>query len=418
MSNRRYRVLTIASHPVQYGAPIFRLMAQHPQLDFQVAYCSLRGANAGHDPEFGATVKWDVPLLDGYSWTEVRNRGSGAESFFGLRNPGLWKLIRSGGFDAVICQLSYLRASFWIAYLAALSRRTAFLFGTDAAAIEPRDGRNWKRVFKRVAWPMVFRLASQVLTASSAGYDMMRSLGIAEDRISMTLDTVDNSWWLAEAARADRAAVRRAWGLSDEEKIVLFCGKLQPWKHPLDVLRAFAAAGIPGTRLVFAGEGAERSRLEAEASKLGIRERVHFLGFVNQSQLPGVYKASDLMVIASEYEPFGLVVNEAMLCSCPVVASDKVGAVRDLIVPGRTGFVYRCGDTRALASILQRSLSDLAQLSEIRSGALERIEAWSPQASVAALVDAVSRAVSRTGGAPVGQRDSSAEPGTARRLSG
>src|SRR5215471_6702193 len=106
MSNRRYRVLTVASHPVQYGAPIFRLMAQHPQLDFQVAYCSLRGANAGHDPEFGATVKWDVPLLNGYSWTEVSNHGSGAESFFGLRNPGLWKPIRSGGFDAVICHLS------------------------------------------------------------------------------------------------------------------------------------------------------------------------------------------------------------------------------------------------------------------------------------------------------------------------
>lgn len=418
MSDRRYRVLTIASHPVQYGAPIFRVMAQHPQLDFQVAYCSLRGAEPGHDPEFGTTVEWDIPLLDGYSWIHVPNQGTGAESFFGLRNPGLWKLIRSSGFDAVICHVSYLRASFWITYLAARSRSTAFLFGTDASAIGPRDGRSWKRVLKRLAWPTVFRLASQVLTASSAGYEMMRSLGIPEERISMALDTVDNGWWLAECARADRGTVRRAWGIDEVERVVLFCGKLQPWKRPVDVLKAFAAAAISGSRLVFAGEGAERDRLEAEASTLGIRDRVHFLGFLNQSQLPGVYKASDLMVISSEYEPFGLVVNEAMLCGCPVVASDKVGAVRDLIVAGRTGFVYPCGDTRALATILQESLGDLAGLSIIRNAALERMEGWSPRASVAALVEGVTRAVSRGRRAPKGEDESTTEAGRARRLSG
>src|SRR5216684_8410189 len=103
MSERRFRVLAIASHPVQYASPIFRLMAQHHQLDFHVAYCSMRGAEAGHDPEFGRSVKWDVPLLDGYAWTHVPNRGSGSESFFGLRNPGLWKFIRKGQFDAVLC---------------------------------------------------------------------------------------------------------------------------------------------------------------------------------------------------------------------------------------------------------------------------------------------------------------------------
>lgn len=184
------------------------------------------------------------------------------------------------------------------------------------------------------------------------------------------------------------------------------------------MLRAFAAARIPDSKLVFAGDGAERSTLEAEASKLFVRERALFLGFVNQSQLPGVYKAADLMVIASEYEPFGLVVNEAMLCGCPVVASDKVGAVRDLMVPGRTGFVYSCGDTGALAGVVQQSLSDPAKLSAIRTAALERMEGWSPRAGVAAMVDAVARAASRNRRAPREERDSSTEPGAARRLSG
>jgi hypothetical protein len=72
----RYRVLVVASHPVQYMAPIFRRLAAHPALDLQVVYCTLRGAEAGHDPEFGASIQWDVPLLDGYTWCQARNRGS------------------------------------------------------------------------------------------------------------------------------------------------------------------------------------------------------------------------------------------------------------------------------------------------------------------------------------------------------
>src|ERR1700690_1920449 len=138
---RRYRVLAIASHPVQYMAPIFRRMAVHPSLDLHVAYCSLRGAEAGHDPEFGASIQWDVPLLEGYNWSQLPNRGSGTESFFGLFNPSVWKLIRGGKFDAVLCFTGYRRATFWMALLAAKLSKTAFLFGTDTTTLAPRDGR-------------------------------------------------------------------------------------------------------------------------------------------------------------------------------------------------------------------------------------------------------------------------------------
>jgi hypothetical protein len=77
MPDRRFRVLAVATHPVQYQPPLFRRMAARSDLELHVAYCTLRGAEAAHDPEFGATVKWDVPLLDGYSWTEEQNRDSG-----------------------------------------------------------------------------------------------------------------------------------------------------------------------------------------------------------------------------------------------------------------------------------------------------------------------------------------------------
>jgi len=94
-------------------------MAQHPQIDLQVAYCCLRGTHSGFDTDFATAIQWDVPLLDGYNWVKIPNVGTGDESFLGLCNPGLWRLIRRGSFDAVICHTGYLKASFWIAFLAA-----------------------------------------------------------------------------------------------------------------------------------------------------------------------------------------------------------------------------------------------------------------------------------------------------------
>ncbi|HEY2822229.1 MAG TPA: glycosyltransferase, partial [Candidatus Acidoferrum sp.] len=281
MTGRKLRVLTISSHPIQYGAPLFRVMARHPKLDFQVAYCSLRGAESGFDPEFGANVQWDVPLLDGYKWTHIPNRGSGAESFWAWRNTGLWKFIRQGKFDAVISHVGYVRATFWIAYAAARSVGIPFIFGTDASSIEPRDESKSKLAAKKIIWPAVFSLAGQVLTASSAGRDMMVSLGFPPERVSMTLDTVDNDWWLTQANAADREDARRALGFAPHEKIILFCAKLQPWKRPMDLLRAFASAAIPDASLVFAGDGAQRAELEKEAAALGASNKVKFLGFVN-----------------------------------------------------------------------------------------------------------------------------------------
>jgi len=395
MAERRYRVLALATHPVQYMSPVFRRMADHPELDLQVAYCSLRGAEAGFDPEFGTTVRWDTPLLEGYSWTQLPNRGSGAQSFLGICNPSVGRLIREGEFDAVLCFTGYRCATFWMARFAARLSRTAFLFGTDAVTLAPRDAGSWKVALKKLLWPWLFRLADQVIVPSSGSRELMLSLRIPSDHVTLTPYSVDNDWWIEHSSKVDRQAIRSSWGASHSGPVVLFCAKLQPWKRPGDLLRAFAKAEIPNGLLAYAGEGPLRARLQAEAGSLGIANRVRFLGFVNQSGLPAVYAAADLMVLPSEYEPFAVVVNEAMCCGCPVVASDRVGAARDLVAPVAEDFVYPCGDVEALARILRAVVSDRERLASLAVAARERMASWSPKENIAATVAAVQIAVSR-----------------------
>jgi glycosyltransferase involved in cell wall biosynthesis len=391
---RRYRVLAVAAHPVQYMAPIFRRMAADPRLDLHVAYCSLRGAQAAAlDPDFQTDVQWDVPLLDGYPWTEIPNKGSGAESFWGLNNPGLANLIRSGGFDAVLCFVGYVRASFWIARRAAKASRTAFLFGTDAHSLAPRDSRQWKVWFKKLFWPYLFRQADQVIVPSTGTSAMVQSLGITSEKITITPYTVDNDWWKAQSAKVDRASVRASLGVSSDQPVILFCAKLQPWKRPLDLLQAFAQANIPEALLVFAGEGPQKPELQAAAAQLNIELQVRFLGFINQSKLPAVYTAADVMVLPSSYEPFAVVVNEAMCCSCPVIVSNQVGAARDLVIPLRPDFVFPVGDIPALAATLRAAFSDRAQLRATGRRAYDYVETHSPQRIITATITAVQNAV-------------------------
>jgi glycosyltransferase involved in cell wall biosynthesis len=202
---------------------------------------------------------------------------------------------------------------------------------------------------------------------------------------------------MRQSATVDRAAVRTSWGASAADAVILFCAKLQPWKRPGDLLHAFAEARLSDALLVIAGEGPLRAELESQAAALGIAARVRFLGFVNQSQLPAVYTAADLMVLPSEYEPFAVVVNEAMCCGCPVAASDHVGAARDLVVPVRKEFVYSCGDVSALAALLKDALADRARLASLRPAAVAHMQTWSPERNIAATLEAIEIAVARKG---------------------
>jgi glycosyltransferase involved in cell wall biosynthesis len=368
-------------------------MAEHPRLDIQVAYCTLQGAEAGIDPDMGIPVKWDVPLLDGYPWVQVPNRSPwpGLQRFFGLVNPGLWKLVSAGGYDVVVAYTGYAYLSFWIALAAAKLHHVPILFGTDATSLEPRSHRYWKIWAKKRVLPAIYRMATVAIAPSAATAEYLRSLGVASDRVVVTPFVVDNEYWTSRAAHVDRESVRASWGISNGDPVVLFCAKLQPWKRPQDVLRAFAQARVRDARLIMVGDGPLRGELESEAKTLGVANQVIFKGFANQTQLPALYRSADVMVLPSEYDPCPVVVCEAMLCGCPVILSDKIRGRAELVRQAETGYFYPCGDVEALAALLREVVSDHERLKRMSEAARQRMETWSPYENFEGHVQAIER---------------------------
>ena len=236
MPESRYRVLVLATHVIPYGSSLLRLLAQDPRLDLLVAYCSMQGAEAGIDPEFGIEIRWDTPLLEGYPWVHIPNRSPrpGLGRFFGLINPGLWTLIRSQTFDAVVIYTGYMCASFWIACFAAKSRGIPVLISSDSSSLHQREGKRLKALLKPFIVGLVYRYVDVLMAPSQPVKDLAMQLGKSEKEIVMIRSGVDKNAWQARLENFDRAAIRRSWSVPTDAAVVLYCAKLQPWKRPLD----------------------------------------------------------------------------------------------------------------------------------------------------------------------------------------
>jgi glycosyltransferase involved in cell wall biosynthesis len=131
---------------------------------------------------------------------------------------------------------------------------------------------------------------------------------------------------------------------------------------------------------------------------LGIAANVRLLGFVNTSQLPGHYKAADILVLPSRYDPCPFVVPESMFSGTPVILSDAIVGRADMIDPGKSGYLYPCNDVAALAALLRKTLSNRALLNELRAGVDLQMKSWTAQDYVDSFIDGVELAISHKRG--------------------
>jgi glycosyltransferase involved in cell wall biosynthesis len=390
------RVAYLVSHPIQYQVPLLRRLAAHPEISLHVYYMNDLGAVPRLDPEFGVLVQWDLPLMDGYAWSLLRNVSPWprADHFLCFIHPEIVAVLRRERYDALIVH-GYNRASHWLAFLGAWVSHTPILLRGESA-----PGQEWTRRGRRPLWVALARgilswgLLRRIHGALSIGAlnrEFYRNHGVPESRIFFTPYAVDNDRFTAEAdrLRPARADLRRSLGLPPDRPVILYAGKLIAKKRPQDLLEAYAEiAQEHPAALVFLGDGSERGRLAETARRRGLSD-VLIAGFVNQSEVPRYYAAADLLVLPSSHEPWGLVLNEAMCFGLPVIASDAVGAAPDLVHPGENGWIYAVGDTRALAAALRALLEDPGRRARMGARSREIVTAYSYEADVRGILDAL-----------------------------
>ena len=182
--------------------------------------------------------------------------------------------------------------------------------------------------------------------------------------------------------------------LPDDQSVVLFSGKLSRGKGVdllIDSVRRLPDGARSRVVLAFLGDGPLRRDLERQAADPPAVPAI-FLGFQNQSQLSRFYHAADALVLPSESETWGLVVNEALHHGVPCVVSDKVGCAPDLVEHGRTGYVFSTGSAYALAGALENALQ-LSRREDVRQDCRAKVDAYSTARAAAGITEAYLGAV-------------------------
>ncbi len=385
--SKKYRLAYLVTHPIQYQAPLLRLIGHDPDIHLKVFFASTFSAGTYDDPEFGQAIAWDVPVLEGYAH-EVLPALPGTrypgDRYFDAWRPfsvGLRRRLLAGRFDALWIH-GYARVPHLWAMIAARSAGVRVMLRDETNGLGRSTG-GAKRAIKRGLFALLNRCVDGYLTVGTMNERHYRELGIDPGKFFRVGYAVDNAWFQARIAESLPLlpSLRSELGLAEGQHTILYAAKLIPRKAPLDLIQAFAralSAMPPNQRpvLLIAGDGELRPQAEAAIAALDLAHAVRLLGFQSQQQLAALYALCDLFVLPSAHETWGLVVNEVMNAGKAVIASDRVGAAYDLIRDGTNGAIYPFGDIDALACRLCEALADPVRLAAMGAESRRLIGAW------------------------------------------
>ncbi|WP_234736334.1 glycosyltransferase family 4 protein [Tellurirhabdus bombi] len=375
-------VIIINSHPIQYFAPLYQYIAKDSFIKLNVYYCSNYGLNAELDKLFGVNVKWDLSLLDGYSYKILKNNSTNPSiySFWGLLNLEiiyqLWKAPKS-----VIWIHGWAHATNWLAiFFSKVFGHTVCLRGESPLCHEWSKSKlsrlRRKLIFKSVLFPLVDRFF-YIGKQNKAFYEYF---GVKDQKLIWMPYAVNNDFFREQYLinYPKRDEIRRRLGINLNDRVILYSGKYTNKKRPIDLLKAYHLIKPSNVSLIFMGEGDMRKELESYIKENQL-QNVYLTGFINQSEIANFYSIANVYVMCSGVgETWGLSTNEAMNFKLPIVLSDQVGCAEDLLEEGHNGFLYQAGDVVQLSLILEKLLSkNTEEISEMGDKSSKKVGIYS-----------------------------------------
>lgn len=384
------RIAIIATHPIQYQAPWYRALAESSEIEAEVFFCHKATPQEQADAGFGVTFDWDTSLLEGYPHRFMSNVAKipTIATFAGLDTPEIKEIIARMRYDAVVVHGWNYKAA-WQAIRTCWQTKTPIMVRGDSHLLTYRHP--LKKKLKRLVYRKFIPKFDACLAVGELSRDYYLYYGARADRVFIVPHVIDERSFKSDMAYLSerRKVLRGQWQLEDGAAVFLFAGKFIEQKRPLDFLRAIRIAVTSGVPIMglMVGDGPLRGACEKYAVEKKIP--VHFTGFLNQSEIASAYIASDVLVMTSEGETWGLVVNEAMICGRPCVVSDAVGCWPDMILPGETGAVFPKGDVGALGTLMVELSIDQPRLKVMGNKARDRSHMFSVESAVNGLVQAV-----------------------------
>ena len=367
------RVLCLATEfPPAHGYGLGRYTSEHcaaltgAGVDAHVA-CNNFDAAQEHGLDAGVPVSNAPYVLPFQGYCEVADVLHGNVSLLGR---GIEMLRRNGGYDLV-------QVHDWLAASAAKALQETFGLPVVVTIHDTQIGKALGKLDPHQQYVAAMEgwlcdLADAVTVNSEfIRRELIEAYSVPADKITVIGCGVNPESF---HTRSDPRLFKTVF-CQPGEQLVAFVGRLAQLKGPHVLLEAIPqlATVCPRARFVFAGEGQMQEPLQRRAAELNVADRVRFVGHLRGQVLATFYRAADVLVVPSLYEPFGMVALEGMVCGTPVIACDT-GGLSDIIEHEVSGVKVPPNDPRALASALAQLLLNPARGQQLAQAGQQRAE--------------------------------------------
>lgn len=366
------KLAIVVTHPIQYYAPWFKLLASRGNVQLKVFYTWSQAADSVKDKTFGRDIKWDIPLLDGYNYEFVENisKKPGSHHYFGINCPKLIPRLEEFNPDAILFFgwnfKSHLKAMRYF------NGKVPVWFRGDSTLLNETG--ILKTKLRRLVLKGVYRYADKAFYVGHANRAYFLKHGLNQSQLIKAPHAIDNNRFDDDTTK-DYEAKAQKWreelGFLNDNILIVYAGKLEDVKQISLLINAFidAVQTNSSVRLLVVGNGPLESQLKELASQT---PQIQFLPFQNQTQMPLLYRMSDVFCLPSKSETWGLAVNEAMASSRPVIVSDRVGAAKDMVYNGENGFIFKYNHRDNLVDIIENL--NIKQLIKMRLQAYKKAQ--------------------------------------------
>jgi glycosyltransferase involved in cell wall biosynthesis len=362
------KLAIVLSHPVQYYSPLFVALAK--EVDLKVFYAFQPNAQQQGKEGFGKAFEWDVDLLSGYDYEFVENIANEESSshYLGCDTPKLGERLKAFGATHVISFGWYLKM-----HRQALSycKKNKIPIAVRGDSILEAKLPLWKKVLKKIYYPFFLKQYDAFLSVGKRNRAYLKHYGVPEERIIFSPHAVDQSFWQTERKKN-----------GEDDFTFIWVGKFMELKRPLDVIRAFKKLHHqhPNVKLKMIGSG---DLFDSCQKETGEERKIELLGFKNQGELRELYAEADCLILSSDSETWGVVVNEAFAAGIPAIVSDACGCAADLINED-TGRVYSYGAIDQLKDAMSQMLKATNNKERIQKAIQKKNELYSIDRNVIA----------------------------------
>jgi glycosyltransferase involved in cell wall biosynthesis len=368
------KLAIITTHPIQYNAPFFKMLAERKNIELKVFYTwsqSVEGVK--FDPGFGKNIEWDIPLLEGYDYLFSKNiaKSPGSHHFKGIENPTLIKEIESWKPTAVMVYGWSFKSHLKV--MKYFKGKIPVLFRGDSTLLDEKQG--IKKLLRRIYLKYIYSYIDIAMYAGKANKDYFLVHGIKHNQLAFMPHAIDNIRFSnCEFNFKKGEELRELLRIPKNAFVFLFSGKLESKKQPDMLAKAFISLCDKSSYLLIVGSGQLENLLK---STFSTNENLRFLDFQNQQQMPIVYAACNVFILPSKGpgETWGLAINEAMAAGKAIIASNACGASYDLVENKKNGFVFEKNNATDLLNCLQYFMHNKNEANRMGEMSLQIIKA-------------------------------------------